>query len=155
MSELSKAAQARELVNGRHYGVLSTAFHKSSGHPYGSIAPYVADEQGRPVFMFATLATHYRNLQLDPRASLTVFDPAMETDPMDSARVTLIGTAREVPEAEQASAQELYLTRFPDAKDYLEIGFVFFRLEIELLHWIGGFGGAGWPTVSEYREAVS
>lgn len=151
--EPTRAQQARALVEDRQYGVLSTSFHKSPGHPYGSAAAYVTDAEGCPIFLFANLATHFRNLELDPRASLTVCDPAMEDDPLDSARVTLIGRAAALPEAEWPSVQELYFKHFPEARDFLEIGFVFFRLVPEQIHWIGGFGGAGWPSVTDYRAA--
>lgn len=151
--EPSRAEQARALVQSRSYGVLSTLFYKSPGQPYGSTAPYVVDGQGCPIFLFASLATHFHNLEQDPRASLTVCDPAMETDPLDSARVTLIGRATALPETEWPNVQELYFARFPEARDFLEIGFVFFRLVPEQIHWIGGFGGAGWPSVSDYRAA--
>jgi putative heme iron utilization protein len=133
--------------------VLSSAFYKAEGHPYGSTAPYVTDAEGCPVFLFAGLATHYHNLELDPRASLTVFDEGMERDPLDSSRVTLIGRAEALPEQEWPAVQERYFERFPAARDFLEIGFVFFRLKPEQIHWIGGFGGAGWPMVSDYRVA--
>lgn len=151
--EPTLAEQARALVAKRHYGVLSTSFYKYPGHPYGSTAPYLADGQGRPVFLFAILATHFHNLESDPRASFTVFDEAMERDPFDSARVTLIGRAVALEEKDWPEVQEIYFARFPEARDYLEIGFVFFRLEPEQIHWIGGFGGAGWPTVTDYRRA--
>lgn len=153
-AEPSKAEQARRLVERRRHGVLSTSFHKAPGHPYGSTAPYAVDGQGRPIFLFANLAAHYRNLAADARASLTVMDEAMENDPMDAPRVTLIGRAHALPEAEWPDVQELYFARFPDAREFLEIGFAFFRLEIESIHWVGGFGGAGWPQVSGYRDAA-
>jgi hypothetical protein len=151
--EPTRAEQARALVESRHYGILSTALYKSPGQPYGSSAPYVTDAEGNPLFLFAGLATHYHNLELEPRASLTVWDLSMEEDPLDSARVTLIGRAVALPEEEWPAMQERYFSRFPGAREFLEIGFVFFRLVPEQIHWIGGFGGAGWPSAADYRAA--
>lgn len=147
---LTRAQQARRLVARRRYGVLATALAQPAGHPYGSTAPYVTDPAGRPVFLFAGLSTHYKNLAEDARASFVVMDEALEDDPFDSARVTLIGEVRPVSVDEVA---ELYFERFPDAREFLDLGFEFFRLEIARIHWVGGFGAAGWPQVTDYTAA--
>lgn len=152
-AEPSRAQQARALIERRRYGVLATAFHKEAGQPYGSTAPYAVDAEGRPIFLFANLATHYRNLLLEPRASFVVWDEGLEREPMDSPRVTLIGRCLAVPEGEWKEAGALYFARFPETREFLGLGFEFFRLEIESIHWVGGFGGAGWPTVTDYRAA--
>lgn len=147
---LTRAQQARRLVARRRYGVLATAFVQPAGHPYGSTAPYVTDSAGRPVFLFAGLSTHYKNLAEDPRASFVVFNEALEDDPFDSARATLIGEVKPVPTDEVA---EIYFQRFPDTREFLDLGFEFFRLEIARIHWVGGFGEAGWPQVTDYLAA--
>ena len=147
---LTRAQEARRLVARRRYGVLATALVQPAGHPYGSTAPYVTDTAGRPVFLFAGLSTHYKNLAEDTRASFVVMDEALEDDPFDSARVTLIGEVRPVAEGDVA---ELYFERFPEAREFLDLGFEFFRLEIARIHWVGGFGAAGWPQVTDYTSA--
>jgi putative heme iron utilization protein len=153
-SEPTRAEQARALVQARRYGVLCTSYHKEPGFPYGSTAGYGSDAQGRPIFFFSALSVHTKNLQADPRASFVVVDPAMESDPLDSPRVTLMGELRPVPEEEAQAASECWLGRHPDATYLLELGdFEFYRLEIKSIHWVGGFGGAGWPMASDYAAA--
>lgn len=152
--EPTRAEQARALVEARRYGVLSTSFYKEPGHPYGSTAGYGPDAQGRPIFFFSALSVHTKNLAADPRASFVVFDSALETDPLDSPRVTLIGEIRPVPEDEKDAAAECWFSRHPDATYLLELGdFTFFRMEIRSIHWVGGFGGAGWPAAIDYTAA--
>lgn len=148
--EPSAAVRARHLVQARGFGVLATAFHRQAGHPYGSTVPFVADAQGRPVFLFSHLAVHFRNVEQDSRSSLVVFAREIETDPLDCDRVTLIGRTVPVPDLEVVAARASYLDRFPAAAEYIELSFYLFRFEIEAIHWIGGFGGASWPAVSDY-----
>jgi len=151
--ELSKAEAARALAGSKNFGVLCTHFYKTPGQPYGSTAAYVLDDQGRPIFLLASIAAHSRGLEVDPRASLVIWDAQMEEDPLDNARLTLLGTVKPVEDGEMEKASELYLTRFPEAREYLELDFSFYRMDVDAVHWVGGFGGAGWPSASDYSRA--
>jgi putative heme iron utilization protein len=54
--------------------VLSTIASGSgaAGYPVGSLVEYAADDRGQPVFALSTLSAHLKDLQKDPRCSLTV-----------------------------------------------------------------------------------
>jgi heme iron utilization protein len=149
--EPSLAERARTLVSLNNIGTLSTHSRKLPGFPFGSVMPYAADAQGRPVFFISSMAMHTQNIQQDHRASLLVTQPEVAGDPLGAARVTLVGDAWQV-DAQEVKA--LYLSRNPNAKfwqDYTD--FFYCRLEISGVYFIGGFGVMGWITPEDYRRA--
>lgn len=113
--------------------------------------PYAADGKGRPVFFISTMAMHTHNLEADPRASLLITQPDAEGDPLGSARLTLLGPARPV---EAAEVRELYLSRYENARHWQDFSdFAYYRLEVEALYFIGGFGVMGWVSAADYAAA--
>jgi putative heme iron utilization protein len=70
---------------------------------------------------------------------------------LGAARVTLLGTAAEVPAAE---VRDLYLSRYENAKYWQEYtDFAFHRLQVSSVYFIGGFGVMGWVLADEYSSA--
>jgi putative heme iron utilization protein len=113
--------------------------------------PYAVDELGRPVFFISSMAMHTQNLLQDPRASLFITLPDVAGDPLGSARVTLIGTAVEVP---AAAVRELYLSRYENAKLWQDFAdFAYYRLEVTGVYFVGGFGVMGWIAAEDYESA--
>jgi putative heme iron utilization protein len=113
--------------------------------------PYAIDQQGRPVMFISSMAMHTQNLVQDPRASLLITQPDVAGDPLGSARVTLVGTAAQAPAAE---VRDLYLSRYENAKawqDYTD--FAYYRIDLEGVYFIGGFGVMGWVAAEDYRNA--
>jgi len=113
--------------------------------------PYAADQHGRPVFFISSMAMHTQNLGQDPRASLLIAQPEAGDDPLGAARLTIVGPATVVPAAE---VRDLYLSRHENAKfwqDYTD--FAYYRLEVEGVYFIGGFGVMGWILAEEYGTA--
>jgi heme iron utilization protein len=99
---------------------------------------------------------HTQNLQADARASLFVTDPGASGDPLGSSRVTLIGSASRIPEPELVGARAVYLTGYPDSKYWVDFDdFVFYRLEVVDVYYVGGFGVMGWVMPSDYSQAQS
>jgi hypothetical protein len=82
--EPSLAERARTLVAIAKIGSLSKHSRKLAGYPFGSMMPYAADCQGRPVFFISSMAMHTQNLQEDPRASMLVTQPDVSGDPLGS-----------------------------------------------------------------------
>jgi putative heme iron utilization protein len=117
--------------------------------------PYGLDEQGRPVFLISTLAMHTQNLLGDPRASLLVTPPESRTDPLGAARVTLMGSATKIPSSEVAQVRERYLARHANASYWVDFNdFGFFRMAIEDIYFVGGFGSMGWVAPKDYVAAA-
>jgi hypothetical protein len=134
-------AEARALLRTARHGALGTHSLSHPGFPFVSILPYVADLEGRPVFLVSGLAEHTRNLRVDPRASLMVAEAG--EDVLTTPRLTLLGEVWEV--TLDACAQARYLRYRPEAADYLALGdFRFFRLEPRQLRLVSGFARMGW-----------
>jgi heme iron utilization protein len=150
--EPSLAERARTLAAIGLIGSLSTHSRKVPGFPFGSMMPFATDQLGRPVFFISSMAMHTQNLLLDGRASLLITQPDVSGDPLGSARLTLVGTASI---ASAAEVRDLYLSRYENARywqDYSD--FAYYRLEVEGVYFIGGFGVMGWVTVEDYASAT-
>jgi heme iron utilization protein len=152
--EPSFAERARTLVHLGRIGSLSTISRKQPGFPFGSVMPYGLDERGRPIFLISTMAMHTQNLQENPHASLLVTQTDGDSDPLGASRVTLVGNAMPVAEAEVAEARRLYLDRYADSKYWVDFeDFSFYRLDAVDVYYVGGFGVMGWVQVAEYDAA--
>jgi putative heme iron utilization protein len=152
--EPSFAERARTLLYLGRVGSLSTLSRKQPGFPFGSVMPYAADERGRPIFLISTMAMHTQNLLADPHASLLVTQPDAGSDPLGASRVTLLGSAQAVGEAEVAEARKLYLARYENSKYWVDYeDFSFYRMEVVDVYYVGGFGMMGWISAPDYHNA--
>jgi heme iron utilization protein len=128
---------ANALLSTARHGALGTLL---DGNPYVSLVA-VATSAGRPVFLLSHLAEHTKNLARDPRASLLIAE-AGEGDPLARGRATFLGKCTPAPREEVGAA---YLAVHPEAAAYLEMrDFGFFRLEVQAVRTIAGFGAMGW-----------
>ena len=138
---------ARRLARSQGSGLLSTLSLKLGGYPFGSAVNILMDKDLSPIFFISTLAEHTRNLLSDPRASLTLIEPT--DDVQAHARLTLIGQASCIQE--DAAIRQRYLSYFPDARGYSDMhDFSFWRLNVEHVRFIGGFGSIHWIAAAEY-----
>jgi len=154
--ETSYAERARTIASTNRQGVLSTHSNKVEGFPFGSTMPFALDAKGLPIFLISGMAMHTQNLAKNARASLFITVPEAQTDPLGAARLTLVGSATQVPESDLESARETYLARHENAKYYVDFkDFSFWRLDVIDLYFVGGFGVMGWVTSSDYAAAES
>jgi putative heme iron utilization protein len=138
---------ARRFARGQHSGVLSTISQRVEGFPFGSVAPFILDHEGRPVILISTLAEHTKNLSADPRASLIVqpYSPDMQV----AGRVTILGKAERL--ADKSEIGPRYLRFHPQAADYFAMhDFSFYRIEPVRIRYIGGFGRIHWVEPADY-----
>jgi putative heme iron utilization protein len=150
------AERARTLAHLGHTGTLATLSRRHPGHPFGSVMPYALDDVGRPLFLISAMAMHTQNLEADPRASLLVTQPGWGGDPLAAGRLTLMGEARRVPDADVASAREGYLARHERAQHWVDFeDFGFWRLAITDVYFVGGFAAMDWVTAADYAAARS
>ncbi|MCA9609836.1 MAG: HugZ family protein [Myxococcales bacterium] len=148
----SHAERARTLLASRRFGTLGTLALDPAGYPYGSFTTY-AMEGADPVFLISRLAVHTRHLEADPRASLMVAE-ATEANPLANGRVTLVGDCRRI-EGDAGAAREAFLAAHPDAAYYAGFSdFGFFRLRVDAVRYIGGFGRMSWVDVDGWRAAT-
>jgi putative heme iron utilization protein len=134
---------ARQLLNHQSFGVLSTHSTDVKGYPFGSIAPYTLDYEGEPAILISDIAQHTRNIKLNNKVSLTVFDPHAD-DPQAGSRLTWIGGAEGINPSE-THIRDRYLRYFPSAESYFEThDFSFYRIHLRRARFIGGFGQIFW-----------
>lgn len=146
------AERARTLLESLSTGTLCTIATQPAGFPYGSFVTYAANG-GRPLFFISSLAEHTRNLKADERASLLVAEGGGD-DPLARARVTVIGHCRPIGAEERAQAADSYLAVHPNAGYYIDFkDFAFWRLDVESLRYIGGYGRMSWVDVEDWRRA--
>jgi putative heme iron utilization protein len=136
-SQAELAADARALARRALKASLAT-IDAATGYPYASLITMGTDASGAPIFLISGLARHTRNLAKDPRASILVDGTGAAGDPLQGARVTLIGRAAKTDEE---AVRRRFLARRPEADLYADFAdFSFWRLAVEGAHYIGGFG---------------
>jgi heme oxygenase (biliverdin-IX-beta and delta-forming) len=136
-------------------GALSTLATDPQGYPYGSVASYGLDDGGNPLFFVSLMAEHTQNAIRDPRASLLVTEPVPDgADPLASGRVTLMGLLSSVADHERPAARDRYLLANPTAAYYIDFGdFTFYRLDVERIRYVGGYGRMSWVDAAAYAQA--
>ena len=150
MSELG--SEARRFVRGQQQGVLSTLSQRIAGYPFGSVTPFILDQQGRPVILISTLAEHTKNIEADPRLSLIV--QPFTQDMQEAGRVTLLGRATRLGEKDSLGPR--YLRYFPKAETYFAMhDFSFYRIAPERIRYIGGFGKIHWIEAAAYLNSAN
>ncbi len=151
----ARGAKARLFAQNRILGVLATVSKHTRGQPFASLAPYVADRLGRPLFLLSELAVHTKNLAEDPRASLFVFDGEALSDPLSAQRMNLLGEVHLLPAGDIAAARPLYLQAHPEAAQWFDFGdFALYRLSVNEVYYVGGFGEMGWISGQDYAQAI-
>ncbi len=155
--EPTYAERAKTLVHLGQLGTLSTISLKQAGTPFGSVTPYGLDERGQPLFLISSMAMHTQNLEADSRASLLVAEASTPDEALGAGRVTLLGEARKIEKENDTKLAEVrrrYLAAYPNAQYWVDFDdFSFYRLEVNDLYFVGGFGVMGWVTVENYLAA--
>jgi hypothetical protein len=149
----SHAERARTLVAGQQTGTLCTLSCEPEGYPYGSFVTFGMDS-GNPVFLVSVLAEHTKNLQEEAKCSLLVAETG-DGDPLARGRVTLVGTCERLDQDEDiARARSAFLESNPNASYYVDFkDFSFWRLGVESVRYIGGYGRMSWVDRSDWFEA--
>ncbi|MGH9227027.1 MAG: HugZ family protein, partial [Acidimicrobiales bacterium] len=153
--EPSHAERCRTLMASTNRGSLSTLAVELAGYPYGSVATYALDDGGNPLLFVSTMAEHTQNAGRDSRASLLVAEPVPEGgDPLATGRVSLLGDLTAVPDGARQTVRDRYLESNPTAAYYVDFGdFVFLRLDVRSIRYVGGYGRMSWVDVARYATA--
>jgi heme iron utilization protein len=156
MEQAERARPVLQLLQNEKNGVLSTLSNKLDGWPYGSLMPFALTEHGEPLVLMSTLAEHTQNVLNDPRVSLFVHDEAgTRENPQAAARATLICLAEALAGHEANAARANYLARFPQSAQLLQMGdFKLFKLKVERVRYIGGFGEMYWVGHNDFAAAA-
>jgi heme iron utilization protein len=127
---------AKTLLREARGGALATLM-TGTGDPYCSLVNVATAASGAPILLISQLAVHTRNVLADPRVSL-MLDERKPGDPLEGARVMLMGTAAATDDAQ---ARRRYLTRHPDAEMYAGFkDFGFYQMTLKGAHLVAGFG---------------
>ncbi|MDY7100089.1 MAG: DUF2470 domain-containing protein [Actinomycetota bacterium] len=145
------AEMARTLVAPGGRATLCTLTER--GYPYGSVVSFAADDTGAPIVLISEMAEHTVNARRDTRASMLIAaESASDRDPLSTARLTLVGTLQVLDDP--GPRREAYLAVHPYASYYADFtDFAFWRLAIEELRFVGGFGHMSWVTAEKYAAA--
>ena len=145
------AERARTLVAQIPTGTLCTLAIDPPGYPYGSFVT-VAFEDGNPILLISELAEHTKNLARDPRSSLLVAE-SRSADPLANGRVTMLGPCTRV-DGEGGSARATFLAAHPNSAYYADFrDFAFWKLHVESVRYIGGYGRMSWISQAEWQTA--
>jgi putative heme iron utilization protein len=127
---------AKKLLREGRSGALATLV-AGSGDPYCSLVNVATAVDGAPLLLLSKLALHTKNLLADARVSL-MLDERKEGDPLEGARVMLMGTCAKDSDPSSGPA---YLRRHPEAGMFANFAdFAFYRMEIARAHLVAGFG---------------
>jgi putative heme iron utilization protein len=127
---------AKKLLREGRSGALATLL-PGTRDPYCSLVNVAAAADGVPLLLLSRLALHSKNILADPRASL-MLDERKDGDPLQGARISLIGT---IAATGEPTARARYLARHPEAEQFADFGdFAFYRLEVKRCHLVAGFG---------------
>src|SRR5580765_3913155 len=94
-------AAAKKLLREARSGALATLM-ADSGDPYCSLVNVATAIDGAPLLLLSTLALHTKNILADARVSL-MLDERKEGDPLEGARVMLMGKCAVDSDAATAS----------------------------------------------------
>jgi len=134
--DFKPAVAAKKLLREGRSGALATLM-PGNGDPYCSLVNVASDADGAPLLLISRLAVHTKNILADPRVSLMI-DERKEGDPLEGARVMLMGTAAATGDAQ---ARRRYLDRQPEAEMFAGFAdFAFYRVAPKAAHLVAGFG---------------
>jgi putative heme iron utilization protein len=137
--DFDPAKLARSLLRRRREGALATLM-AGSGDPYCSLVNVASDFDGAPILLISQLAVHTKNILADPRVSL-MLDERAEGDPLEGARIMLLGRAEQVGASALKTVRRRYLNAHPSAETFVDFkDFSFFRIKAGGMHLVAGFG---------------
>jgi putative heme iron utilization protein len=137
--DFDPARLSRSLLRRRREGALATLM-AGSGDPYCSLVNVASHADGSPILLISRLAVHTKNILSDPRVSL-MLDERGKGDPLEGARIMLLGRAEEVAADELKFVRQRYLNAHPSAETFVDFkDFSFFRIRASATHLVAGFG---------------
>ncbi|GAB5469703.1 MAG: hypothetical protein Kilf2KO_27330 [Rhodospirillales bacterium] len=155
-------AEAAKLVATTRRGSLATRLARQdqpgveAGFPYVSLVLLAPDESGRPFLLLSDLSEHAQNLRANPDLALLLDQTADKAEPLAHPRLTLLGRAEAVADAEAARAmKQRFVAAQPSAKVWA--GFADFRpyrLDWTAAHFVAGFGRIAWLPPADLAAAL-
>ncbi len=150
--------RVRQLLTRQRWAALATQCQ--DGSPSVSHVAYVAETDFNGFLLHVSkLAAHTRNLLARPAVSLAVSEPDNgEDDPQLLARLTINGTASEIPRHSEdyLSARQRYLMGLPWAERLFGFeDFVLVRVFPQTARFVGGFAQTLQLTAEQLRRLAT
>ena len=138
-ADFDPKATAKKLIREARSGALATLM-AGSGDPYCSLVNVASHPDGSPILLVSQLAIHTRNMVADPRVSL-MLDERAAGDPLEGARIMLMGKAEPVEACDLQTVRRRYLNAHPSAQAFVDFkDFSFYRIRPSGTHLVAGFG---------------
>ena len=135
-AEFNAATAAKKLLREARSGALATLM-RGWGDPYCSLVNVATAADGSPLLFISRLAVHTKNILTDWRVSL-MLDERREGDPLEGARIMLMGTA---VASDNPASRRRYLARHPEAETFASFAdFGMFEVSLKRIHLVAGFG---------------
>ena len=145
--------EAVSLLRNASEGVLSTISVRNEGYPFGSFVTFVSDLDRSILIYASNIAQHTINLKENSKSCLTLFKIDDDFDKQNSSRMTLIGDLKTLPNEETESVKRRFEKFLPESKKYAAMhDFNFYRLHINQVRWIGGFGKIAWLNPENWEQ---
>ncbi|KAF2288186.1 hypothetical protein GH714_004867 [Hevea brasiliensis] len=154
LSSFQQAVSPGDINSDANVFQLIQTHQKVEGYPSGSMVDFACDIDGSPILAVSSLATHTKDLLVNPKCSLLVArDPEDRTDLV----ITLHGDAVSVSEKDKAAIRTAYLAKHPNAF-WVDFGdFQFIRIEPKVVRYVSGVAtallGSGEFSKEEYQAA--
>jgi putative heme iron utilization protein len=146
-------SSCRALASRARFGALATLTRDPAGFPFATLVAVAFDGRRRPLMLLSQLAEHTKNLEACDRASLLVTEETPARDLLAVGRMTVVGPCARVEESEAKQARADFLAAHPEAAAYAALAdFAPWRLEVEHVRWVGGFGRMSWVNAAEYLQ---
>lgn len=148
MTQDDMSRTVRALLRGLDRVSLATFLPaEPAGWPYASLVLVAVDHDLTPILLLSDLAEHTRAIQADGRVSLLFDGTAGLDQPLTGPRVTVLGRAERT---QDDRLKGRFLARHPDASLYAGFkDFGFYRVAVERVHLVGGFGKIRWIEAAE------
>ena len=147
----SQADAARTLLATASRGILAT-IAAADGYPYASVVELMPTDGGDAVLLLSDLAEHTRNIAADDRVSFVLNEHDAHGEVLALGRATYKGRIARVVDDEEV--RDDYLALHPSAATYVDFAdFNFYRIAVEAVRYIGGFGRMSWIDEESWSEA--
>ena len=140
---------ARRLFLTQTNGVLSTHSSQLKGFPFGSIVPYMPNDNGEVILFVSEAAQHSINFKLNPKVSLTIVE-GYSGNIQNYGRLTYTGIVKRV-NYPSTDLIDRYFRYFPSLIPYkLAKGFSFYSIDLTVVRFIGGSNQVAWIEPEDF-----
>jgi len=157
-AEFDPVATARNLLRTSRSGALAS-LRPGAGNPFCSLVNIATLPDGSPILLISRLAVHTKNVAADSRVSLLLSE-ANAPDPLTAPRISVGGGAERLEGENAKLARRRYLAAHPSAEAFVDFAdFAFYRIGMETIHLVAGFGRitdiAGSAVVTDVSDAAA